>query len=261
MNRGCFLARGPKLALAIVAGCLTFGPLSRADEVLDWNAVLRNAVDASGLPGAVTFRPAAIVQASVFDAVNGIEGRYEPIHVPANGPHRASSRAAAVQAAYTSLVNIFPAQKATFDAQLATSVANLAGSDTEADIVAGLAWGQNEADQIWAWRSTDGFDPSPSTYTGSTAVGKWRPTPPALANGLAPSLAHTLPWVIPSPSSFRPPGPPALTSAQYTADFNEVKAIGCTNSTIRTADQTKAAQFWGGTALTIWNRIAEDTSA
>jgi len=122
--------------------------------------------------------------------------------------------------------------------------------------VLGLAWGQHVAEEILAWRSTDGFDPSPSTYTGSTLVGKWRPTPPAFANGLFPSLPHTLPWVIPSPSSFRPPGPPALTSAKYTADYIEEKAVGETNSTVRTPDQTVAARFWAGTALTFWNRAA-----
>src|SRR5439155_16501164 len=60
----------------------------------------------------------------------------------------------------------------------------------------------------------------------------------------------------PSPSSFRPPGPPALTSAKYTADYIEEKAIGELTSTVRTDDQTTAARFWAGTALTFWNRAA-----
>src|SRR4029450_12755343 len=75
-------------------------------------------------------------------------------------------------------------------------------------------------------------------------------------NGVGPSQATELPWVIPSPSSFRPPGPPDLTSPQYTADFNEVKALGDTNSIVRTPDQTQAARFWQGTACTFWNRAA-----
>jgi len=237
---------------------------SAAEEVLDWNAMFNRAIVASSYVSAGAFRPAAIVHASMFDAVNGIERRFEPIHVTAHGPPEASRRAAVIQAAYASMLNLFPTQKAALDTQLATSLANLNDNDDEEDdeeecaesIVLGLAWGQHVADEIWAWRSTDGFDPSPSTYTGSTLVGKWRPTPPAFANGLFPSLPHTLPWVIPSPSSFRPPGPPSLTSARYAADFNEEKAIGETNSTVRTADQTTAARFWAGTALTFWNRAA-----
>lgn len=65
-------------------------------------------------------RNAAIVQASVFDAVNGINPRYTPIHVKPAAPRGASRRAAAVQAAYVSLVNLYPTQ--TFDAQLAASL-------------------------------------------------------------------------------------------------------------------------------------------
>src|SRR6266480_3234627 len=239
---------------------------SAAQEVVDWNAMFNRAIVLSSYVSAGAFRPAAIVHASMFDAVNGIERRYGPIHVTANRPRGASGRAAVVQAAYASMLNLFPTQKAALDSQLAASLANLTCSDAEdkdedaednaASIALGLAWGQNVADQIWAWRSTDGFDPSQSTYTGSTLVGKWRPTPPAFANGLFPSLPHTLPWVIPSPSSFRPPGPPRLTSAEYAAAFNEVKSVADTNSTTRTVDQTMAARFWAGTALTFWNRAA-----
>jgi hypothetical protein len=236
-----------------------------ADEVLDWNALFNRLIVTSTYVSAAAFRPAAIVHASMFDAVNGIERCYGPIHVTDPGPRGASRRAAVIQAAYASMLNLFPTQKAALDAQLAASLDNLNNHDDEDEdededcaesVALGLAWGQHVADQIWAWRSTDGFDSSPSTYTGSTAVGKWRPTPTAFANGLFPSLAHTLPWVIPSPSSFRPPGPPALTSAKYTADYIEEKAIGELTSTVRTADQTTAARFWAGTALTFWNRAA-----
>ena len=262
-------ASATRLALVLVTSAFALGPTSRADEVLDWNAVLRQAVVTAGLPGAHAFRPAAIVHASVFDAVNGIHGRYKPIYVTERGPREASPRAAAIQAAYASLLHLFPAQRTNLDAQLTTSLANLAkrNSDDDEDegaedaeaVALGLAWGQAVADKIWAWRSTDGFIPT-SSYTGSVAVAKWRPTPPAFANGLSPSLGVTTPWVIPSPSSFRPPGPPSLTSAQYATDFKEVKSLADTNSTTRTADQTQAARFWQGTALTVWNRTAAAAS-
>src|SRR4029079_1626098 len=41
------------------------------------------------------------------------------------------------------------------------------------------------------------------------------------------------------------PAPPALTSAQYAAAFNEVKSLGAKNSTTRTAEQTEIGVFWG----------------
>jgi hypothetical protein len=55
------------------------------------------------------------------------------------------------------------------------------------------------------------------------------------------------PWVIRSPSQFRPAGPPPLDSARYAADFNEVKALGSIGSQLRTPDQTLLAQFWQST--------------
>jgi hypothetical protein len=61
-------------------------------------------------------------------------------------------------------------------------------------------------------------------------------------------------------------GPPALSSAQYAADLNEVKSLGATGSTTRTADQTNIARFWADGAGTStpaghWNRIAQTVGA
>jgi hypothetical protein len=56
------------------------------------------------------------------------------------------------------------------------------------------------------------------------------------------------PWALASPSQFRPAGPASLTSAQYTADFNETKSMGSASSTLRTADQTLYVQFWNSTS-------------
>jgi len=66
------------------------------------------------------------------------------------------------------------------------------------------------------------------------------------------------PWSISTPSQFRPDGPPALTSARYTADFNETKLMGSISSPIRTADQTIYSWFWNAsTAVYIWNHLAD----
>ena len=118
-------------------------------------------------------------------------------------------------------LQLFPTQKATFDAKLATSLTSIGTRDSAAAIASGIAWGQTVADAILAWRSTDGFTPAPPPFLGGTGVGQWRPTPPALAPGAGPQFAYMTPWVISSPGAFRPAGPPALTSDRYTADFNE----------------------------------------
>ena len=225
---------------------LMSGPASNvcvADEVTDWNkAMLQATLTAPAIPAPVAIRAAAIVQAAVFDAVNGIDRNYMHLYVRPAASAAASKRAAAVQAAYVTLVNLFPNQKATFDQARAGSLAGI--TDSSNAIQQGLAWGQAVADQIWAWRSQDGFSDAPPPYLGGTEPGQWRPTPPALAPGLTPQLATTTPWVIPSPSQFRPQGPVALTSDQYTADFNEVKRMGSSTNSARTADQTMYARFW-----------------
>src|SRR6185436_5865446 len=83
-----------------------------ADDVTDWHEHMLAALGTAGVSPIVSSREAALVSAAVFDAVNGIERRYAPIHVPAAAPRGASKRAAAVQAAYRILVTRFPAQTA-----------------------------------------------------------------------------------------------------------------------------------------------------
>ncbi|PYJ94863.1 MAG: hypothetical protein DME23_24675 [Verrucomicrobia bacterium] len=233
---------------------------STIDEVTEWNRNMLAALFKSGLSPLVATRAGAIVSAAVYDAVNGIDRHYEPIHVAANAPRGASQRAAAVQAAYASLVNLFPTQKPDLDAQLAVSLSAIAGdeaAENSQSVMQGIDWGQAVADAIWAWRSTDGFTPAPPAFLGGSAVGQWRPTPPAMAPGAGPQFAYMTPWAISSPSQFRPAGPPALTSARYTADFKETKSMGSASSSIRTADESIACQFWAGSSVTyFWNRVA-----
>src|SRR4029077_5048564 len=129
-------------------------------------------------------------------------------------------------------------------------------------IARGIAWGQAVADAIWAWRSTDGFSPAPPPFTGGTAVGEWRPTPPAFLSGAGPQFAYMAPWVILSPSQFRPLGPPALDSGRYTSDFLETKSMGSISSSLRSADQTLASRFWAAsTATYYWDTIAVSLAA
>jgi hypothetical protein len=59
-----------------------------------------------------------------------------------------------------------------------------------------------------------------------------------------------------SHEAFRPGPPPALTSARYAADVNEVEAIGRFDSAIRTTDQTHLALLWEAAGVVDENRIA-----
>jgi len=255
-----FSARKFFLPILTIAIFLCLPSVALADDVTDWNQHMLRAGLVDATPAVVMTRVAAIVQASVFDAVDGIDRKYAPVHVAPAAPAGASRRAAAVQAAYTALVSLYPKQKSTFDARRAVSLAIIASDPDEAPagIAAGVAWGTTAANGILAWRNTDGFTSTPPVFTGGTAVGEWRPTPPAFAPGIHPELATSTPWVLRMPSQFRPAGPPSLTSARYATDFNETKLMGRFDSTFRTLDQTIYAWWWQiGTATYIWNHLAD----
>ncbi|MBL9000269.1 MAG: Ig-like domain-containing protein, partial [Phycisphaerae bacterium] len=116
------------------------------------------------------------------------------------------------------------------------------------------------ADLIIAQRRADGSTDY-TEYFPSTAPGLWQPTAPMFAPALLPNWATLTPFSMTSPDQFLPQGPMALTSAQYTAEYNEVRSIGAANSTTRTADQTAIARFWADGAGTYtpaghWNQIA-----
>ena len=200
------------------------------DPVLQWIGIMNDTVLAGGTTPFFTSRIAAMVSASVFDAVNGIDPRYRPIHVRPNAPHGASQRAAAIQAAYVILADAYPAQSAALTTQVKASLATLALTESAQSIAAGVAWGQTVADAIWAWRQTDGFAPPPPPFEGvlgivgtPAAIGYWRPTPPPNAPGAGTQLATMTPWVLVRASQFRLPPPYSLDSAQYAADLNETK--------------------------------------
>ena len=55
-------------------------------------------------------------------------------------------------------------------------------------------------------------------FTGGTAVGQWRPTPPAFGAMSAQGLAFTAMFVLESNIQFEPGPPRGLTSATYTDD-------------------------------------------
>lgn len=251
------------VAFAVIVASVS----ARADVVTDWNEMaFRAAVVANSSPLNMS-RFAAIVEAAVFDAVNGIDRRYTSIHVEPAAPAGASRRAAAVYAAYTILVKLYglgntPNQQQTLDGRLTASLVEIAARDGAASIASGRAWGEKVATDIWNWRLMDGFATT-VPYPGTVALGQWRQTPNDPYPGIsAPGIGNMqfsamTPWVIASPSQFRPAGPPALSSAKYATDFNETKLMGSKESSARTSDQTVYAWFWAtGTAPYLWNRAA-----
>jgi hypothetical protein len=256
------------LLLSSMAALPRLAAAAPPDPVLEWINIMNNTVLVAGTSPFITSRIAAMVSASVFDAVNGIDPRFRPLHMPPNAPDNASQRAAAIQAAYVILADAYPAQSAALTAQRNASLGTLALTENAKSIAAGVAWGQTVADAIWAWRLTDGNAPPPPPFEGvlgivgtPAAVGYWRPTPPLNAPGAGTQLATMTPWVLARASQFRLPPPYALNSSQYAADLNETKTMGAFSGTPRTADQSELALFWQSNTPLTWNRVAAQISA
>jgi membrane-associated phospholipid phosphatase len=230
--------------------------LPSANVVLEWNQLALHAVGQARLSPVFVSRDLAITQAAVYDSVVAIDRSFEPYHAHVQASHGASQEAAAAQAAHDALTALFPAQAGTFDAALAADLVGIPPGLA----MQGVEVGHEVAQQILNWRSTDGST-AVVPYTPGTAPGDWQPTPPANLPALAPQWPCVTPFAMTSGSQFRPDAPPALTSAAYAAAFNEVKSLGCADSTTRTDEQTQIAKFWNdglGTAFAMgyWNRIA-----
>jgi len=256
-------------ALLLIGIAATPSPSAAAppDPVLEWINIMNDTVLAGGTPPFFTSRIAAMVSASVFDAVNGIDPRYRPIHVPPNAPDGASPRAAAIEAAYVILAGAYPKQASALATQVKASLAALALTESAQSISDGVAWGRTVANAIWAWRQTDGFAPPPAPFEGvlaiagtPAAIGYWLPTPPLNAPGAGTQLATMTPWVLVRASQFRLPPPYSLSSAQYAANLNETKTMGAFSGSPRTADQSELALFWQSNTPLTWNRVAAQIS-
>lgn len=228
------------------------------NQVLEWNQILVDTLIATNAVNAASPRLSAIVHTAIFDAYNGIERRYIPILVQEKAPEGASRRAAVIAAAHTVLVGLFPSRKEALDDAYTASLAAL-GDDEEdggQSRERGIAWGDDVAQAVIAWRATDGFSGTYPAFTGGTAVGQWRPTPPAFGPMTSQGLAFTAMFALVSSAQFEPESPRGLTSSAYTDDFNAVKALGRKTGSTRTADQTALAPFWDGSASVHWNQAA-----
>jgi hypothetical protein len=247
MKRLCFIALA---LLAVTAAQLGAAGESRAGDhaggppdayVANWDAIGSEAFTASGLTAAEGHVIFAYEAIAVYDSVIAVQGGYEPFAVDVHASRRASAEAAVAAAAHRVLVHYLPAQAPTIlDSAYAASLATIPDGRGKSD---GVATGEKVAGLLIAQRADDGFR-APVTYTppDPPVPGAWLPTAPTAPIGTYLGLMR--PFSLRSADEFRPAGPPALSSRRWARDYNEVKEIGSSTSTTRTADQTLAARFW-----------------
>ena len=223
------------------------------DVIAYWNSVAASTVNvppaASGTPE--ERRPnyafdLATVHIAMFDAVNAIDGSYRRFAAqPKTATEGASLEAAAASAAYHTLQGLFPNRAAQYQGAYDSFIATLPDGEAK---TRGLQIGQEVAVQIVALRAVDGRF-TPVTYSPTSLPGRFRGTNPV--NTYVPFIR---PFTLQSADQFRADGPPPLTSVEYAADFNETRALGAANSTVRTPEQTEIARFHTEPPPLFWPR-------
>ncbi|MEU6378540.1 vanadium-dependent haloperoxidase [Streptomyces sp. NPDC046909] len=229
------------LAAAPSASAADPGETPNAEVITDWNLTAVQVVaDDAKRPTAEPFLWYGFVSAAVYNAVVGIEGRYAEYKWDVRGPRHASSEAAAAAAAHRVLLTYFPKSQARIDAAYADSLAKIPDGTAEDQ---GVRFGERAAERIIELREDDGRD-SQVAFSPTPGPGVWQPAPPDYRPAAIPWLSKVRPMTFDSPEEFVPGPPPALTSATYTKDFAEVKAVGKKDSATRTAWQTETALFF-----------------
>lgn len=236
---------------------------SGENVILQWNRVLQETIRTPGQQPPTIFpvRSFAMMHAAMFDAVNSIDGSFTPYLTDVPGSRRASQEAAAAKAARDVLVALYPTRQTIFDAELADSIDGIPWFRAWQ----GIRVGGIVAERLLAARANDGWNVPPPPYVLPMTPGNWQPTPPANAPAGFTQFPAVLPFATTSGTQFAPNDPPAMTSAEYAADLNEVKELGSATSTTRTADQTQVARLWANvntptTVWFVWNNVARNVA-
>jgi hypothetical protein len=237
-------------AIAVISLALALcGVAAAQNPVIDWNAIAVS----TGLSGNQTISPGsnlaggmslylAYTHLAIYDAVNAIDHRFQPYGAAIPAPAGASVDAAVVSAAYNTLLFYFPDQSASLSVQYLAALAVIPNGQAKDD---GVQVGKVAANSITTMRAGDGRGAKvPYVFPSIPTAGVWIPTPPAHLLPQAPWAGQMVPFTMTSASQFFPEPPPALTSTDWADDYNQIKALGAVNSTVRTLQQTEIGLFW-----------------
>ena len=223
------------------------------NAVTQWNLVATNAFTPSqGTNPMAQSRTLAILHAAIHDALNAIDGRFEPYTQGLMKTPSASVDAAVAAAAHDVLVRLLPDQAEMVEAAYEQALARIADGAAKD---AGVSTGQAAAAANIARRNGDGSDTAAQpVYEPRPGPGEYQFTPP-FDFAAQPSWGHVLPFII-DLHEHALEGPQRLASRSYARDHEYVKAIGERTSSIRTPEQSEIAEFWYEDSPLGWNRIA-----
>lgn len=211
-----------------------------AQAVLEWNQNTLATMGKAGGPAALAGLHLAMVHGAIYDAVVSIAGRYQPYLGKVDADPTASKAAAVAAAAHDVLAALFPDQAADLQGLLDGSLGAIPDGASKD---AGVSVGQAAAAAMLAARTGDGRGGEhPLTY--GDGPGEYRPTPPDETEFGVPWVADVTPFLAESAEYYRTAGPYALTSAEYAADFDEVRTLGALEGSTRTPEQDALVAFW-----------------
>ena len=257
------------------AGGNDIGHVSPA-MVLTWNDaatyVVLTTLQVQPTPRIPPFREShyyAMVNLAMHDALNNIIPKYKTYALNARDKD-ANPDAAVAQAAHDVISSFFgklnpPANNTPQPVQ--DSIHNLL--EQSLNLIAdgkpktkGIVLGAAAAQAIIQNRTNDGSLSAAGTITQGTLPGEYRSTPPFTATGFydSPGWGNVKTFGLLNSTQFPVPPPYDLNSAEYTADYDEIKRMGCATCTGvngRTEDQEKIARFWVESSAFGWNKIAK----
>lgn len=222
------------------------------NAVVHWNSVAEAALTpAQGTNPMAHSRILAILHASIHDALNAIERRYESYTPGLARAPKAQADAAVAAAAREALVRLVPEQAALVETAYGRALADVRDGAAK---TAGIALGQAAAAATLNRRQDDGAAQAGIPYVPGQAPGEYQFTPP-FDFAAQPGWGRVKPFAI-DLADHALEGPQALASPAYARDFAYIKEIGHLHSTTRSAEQAEIAKFWYEDSTLGWNRIA-----
>jgi hypothetical protein len=122
--------------------------------------------------------------------------------------------------------------------------------------------GRSIARKILRDRANDGSDVV-EQYIYSGNAGLYAAVSTSEVQPAGPNWGQITPFVMDDITQFTPDPPPDITSPEYAASYNRVKALGAADSSVRTDDQTEVGYFWSydsaeiGTPIVMYNQALQ----
>ncbi|MBL9173509.1 MAG: vanadium-dependent haloperoxidase [Verrucomicrobiales bacterium] len=245
------------LRTLLAAVLASLSPAVRGNPVVDWCALMLDAIRTDTTNPTLSSRNLAILGAAAHDAVQSIVRTHQPYLVQLPAPPGAHVEAAAMAAGHGVMLSLYPGFRARTEELFSSQQRSLPTSEA---VTQGLEIGREAARRLLAERGADGSN-TEIPYIPSDAPGHWRRTPPYFRPPLTPHWGRVRTFCLPSLEPFRPAPPPPLDSREYAEALNEVKRLGGKLNPVRTPEQTEIASFWSDFNYTAmppghWHEIA-----